>query len=135
MPLRHEDFTPRKEDLTEPLRFDNSFPLEWNCRTPDFGDLTLQNSWPRLHDPEEVPKAELNPLLNPLLERNLGRWAQVYFTHSPETRERAVLDLLRELDNEVSAGQRLPPSAAPVPASPRTADSVFCSACDRENRP
>jgi hypothetical protein len=99
------------------------------------GDLTLQNSWPKLHDPEELPKPELNPLLNPLLERNLGRWAQVYFTHPPEARERAVLDLLRELDSETSPGKRPQSSAAQAAATPRTADSVFCSACDRENLP
>jgi len=95
----------------------------------------LQNSWPQLHDPEELPKPELNPLLNPLLERNLGRWAQVYFTHPPEARERAVLNLLRVLDSETSPGERPQSSAAQAAATPRTADSIFCSACNRENLP
>ena len=36
-----------------------------------------------------LPRPELNPLTNPVLGRNLGRWAQVYFTSPPEKREQA----------------------------------------------
>ena len=44
-----------------------------------------------------LPSAELNPLINPLLAENMGRWAEVYFTTPPESREQAVLELLHEL--------------------------------------
>jgi hypothetical protein len=50
-------------------------------------------------DTNTLPDPELNPLLNPLLAENLGRWAQVYFTSAPEKREEAVSELLRELRN------------------------------------
>lgn len=45
-----------------------------------------------------LPDPELNPLLNPLLAANMGRWAEVYFTTPPERREQAVADLLKELE-------------------------------------
>jgi len=41
---------------------------------------------------------ELNPLTNPVLGQNLGRWAQVYFTNPPEKRDQAVNALLQELE-------------------------------------
>lgn len=46
----------------------------------------------------ELPPPELNPLLNPVLEQNLGRWAEVYFKSPPEQRNQAVEELLRELE-------------------------------------
>jgi hypothetical protein len=67
-----------------------------------------------------LPRPELNPLTNPVLGRNLGRWAQVYFTAPPEQREQAVSQLLRELEAEpetVSAGERVL-SAREADASP-----------------
>jgi hypothetical protein len=45
-----------------------------------------------------LPRPELNPLVNPLLGDNMGRWAEVYFTSAPEKREEAVLELIRELE-------------------------------------
>ena len=48
----------------------------------------------------DLPDPELNPLMNPTLGKNLGRWAQVYFTSPPETRTQAVEELLRELNGE-----------------------------------
>ena len=55
----------------------------------------MADSWDLGTEPTDVlPRAELNPLLNPLLERNLGRWAEVYFTSPPEQREQAVEELL-----------------------------------------
>jgi TPR repeat protein len=45
-----------------------------------------------------LPDPELNPLLNPLLAANMGRWAEVYFTNPPDKRAQAVADLLRELE-------------------------------------
>jgi hypothetical protein len=50
-------------------------------------------------DESTLPQPELNPLLNPLLAANMGRWAEVYFTSAPERREQAVADLLRELES------------------------------------
>ncbi len=47
---------------------------------------------------DKVDADTLNPLLNPLLSSHMGRWAEVYFTNPPEKRERAVCDLLRELE-------------------------------------
>jgi hypothetical protein len=102
----------------------------------------LQDSGPKLADAGHFPKPELNPLLNPLLEQNLGRWAQVYFTSPPEMREHAVSELLRELKGQPSDVLR-PPSAGPQAArapypeerleSPAT--NPRCPACDAENRP
>ncbi len=89
---------------------------------------------------------ELNPLLNPLLAQNMGRWAQVYFTSPPEKREQAVQELLRELEAENAT--RVPTEdAAPAPVTkqrpelPRPSDSraseelglIRCHACGRSN--
>jgi hypothetical protein len=52
---------------------------------------------------DPLPKPELNPLQNPTLGRNMGRWAQVYFTTPPEQREQAVEELLEELESEEQA--------------------------------
>jgi hypothetical protein len=64
-----------------------------------------------LNDSGTLPRAELNPLLNPVLGENLGRWAEVYFTSAPETREMAVLELLRELETQEGAQE---PAALPA---------------------
>lgn len=99
-----------------------------------------------------LPSPELNPLLNPLLAQNMGRWAEVYFTSPPEKREQAVLDLLRDLqgDNptpEIAtqspvSDEEPTPSAAPVSLTAQTraetptetpAALVYCHACGREN--
>lgn len=50
--------------------------------------------------PSTLPEPDLNPVGNPVLARNIGRWAEVYFTNPPEKRERAVQDLVRELERE-----------------------------------
>jgi len=60
-----------------------------------------------------LPRAELNPLLNPVLAENMGRWAEVYFTSPPERREEAVLELLREL--EAGNAGRVPVASIPPP--------------------
>jgi TonB family protein len=49
----------------------------------------------------ELPE-DLSPASNPLLAKNLGRWAEAYFTSPPEKREEAVVDLLRQLRGEAS---------------------------------
>jgi len=39
-------------------------------------------------------------MINPLLAQNMGRWAEVYFTHPPEERDQAVQNLVRQLEQE-----------------------------------
>jgi hypothetical protein len=94
-----------------------------------------------------LPAAELNPLLNPVLGQNMGRWAEVYFTSPPEKREQAVLELLRELraENPELAGTVVSaPSAASAHVSQpwnggaaQSAEgqqaSIVCRGCGREN--
>jgi hypothetical protein len=95
-----------------------------------------------------LPSPELNPLLNPLLGQNMGRWAEVYFTSPPEKREQAVLELLRELQGEnpqhevtnaAPASSDLERSAAQpaIAAAPSFAEAqlagVRCRRCGREN--
>ncbi len=65
-----------------------------------------------------LPRPDLNPLVNPLLGKHMGRWAQVYFTSAPEERERAVEKLLQELQSEVgqSKSSAVPPVMAADPA-------------------
>jgi hypothetical protein len=83
-----------------------------------------------------LPQPDLNPLLNPLLGQNMGRWAEVYFTSAPEKREQALQDLLRELQAEHDARE----AAVPAPVAEVTENSpgmqsalVRCPACGREN--
>ena len=98
-----------------------------------------------------MPPPELNPLLNPLLSQNMGRWAQVYFTSPPEKRDQAVQDLVRELEAENSPGtqrrvptpssnqasshaERLDREVGPItPALPVQATLIRCHACGRKN--
>ena len=75
---------------------------------------------------------ELNPLLNPLLEQNLARWAQVYFATPPEARDQAVRDLLRQLRVDVGPSGPPPSARAPAAVAP-AATRVFCSNCHGEN--
>jgi hypothetical protein len=84
--------------------------------------------------PEPVNSSEdLNPLLNPLLEQNLSRWARIYFTTPPEARDQAVRGLLRQLRIDVDS------NAAPVSVStPQGAAALttsVCSNCKSENAP
>jgi hypothetical protein len=51
---------------------------------------------------DTLPRPELNPLANPALERNLSRWAEVYFGNPPGKREEAIGKLLQEIKNETS---------------------------------
>lgn len=71
---------------------------------------------------QSLPRPELNPLLNPVLAENMGKWAEVYFTSPPEKREEAVEELLRLLEsgepipeNEIKGP---PPVAISVEAFP-----------------
>jgi hypothetical protein len=90
----------------------------------------VTNSGNNASDPRDQPSnPELNPLQNPILGRNLGRWAQVYFTNPPEKREQAVVELLRELERA--------PEAAPNGSGGRRMEdgSLLCPVCQRENEP
>lgn len=99
---------------------------------------------------DPVPDRELNPLSNPLLSANLGRWAEVYFTNSPERRAQAVTVLLRELeieaggnpevsDPEVSDDEASALYSEQAPPPLQTVDSftagrgIVCTACGHSN--
>jgi hypothetical protein len=89
-------------------------------------------------NPGTLPVPELNPLLNPVLNKNLGRWAEVYFTNPPERRDEAVLNLVRELEDEPdtpkSAPRRLPQVRPEKQGlSVRTPKGVTCPECGFEN--
>ncbi len=106
---------------------------EWNNQPMVLGDLNSQNPSPKLPDSSQLPKPELNPLLNPLLEKNLGRWAQVYFATPPEGREQAVLELLQELKAQDSATGGAAASSATHAHEP-AGETIVCPACDAKNR-
>lgn len=93
---------------------------------------------------------ELNPLLNPLLSENMGRWADVYFNHPPDQREQAVLSLVHELQAEkthqgekkapagASTSEEIPRSNNGSPSSGASvagseSDLVRCAGCGHEN--
>ena len=93
-----------------------------------------------------LPRPELNPLLNPLLADNMGRWAEVYFTSPPERREEAVLELVRELEAESPGHEAVRTAQEPagfheqeLPSSafePETRMYVgHCDSCGHENPP
>ena len=87
---------------------------------------------------KDLPNPALNPMLNPLLGNNLGRWAHVYYTTPPEERDRAVLQLLRELEKAQTPRRELRPFALDVKktrkAQPETQpEALTCSACLHQN--
>lgn len=98
-------------------------------------------------EPSTLPPPELNPLLNPLLAENMGRWAQAYFTSPPEKRDQAIQELLLELEAEKSgrgnggvtttplAKEQRPesPDPTPSPALDVHPTLVRCKACGRKN--
>jgi hypothetical protein len=77
---------------------------------------------------------ELNPLTNPVLERNLGRWAQVYFSTPPAKRQQAVGKLLEEIQRETGAG-RADKAVRPYFARDEKFQSALCAACQHQNPP
>jgi len=86
---------------------------------------------------DSLPKSELNPLINPVLGQNLGRWAHVYFTSPPEKREEAVEQLLRELKSGSSAATaeaHQPVENAPFKPITEIRQQTFCPACQGVNR-
>src|SRR5947208_1891241 len=124
------------------LRFDKRVSREWNIdsalmRQPEeLVNSALENS---AETADSLPKSDLNPLINPVLGRNLGRWAQVYFTSPPEKREEAVGELLRELESEVPGGQPAmarPETQEKVQSQPHVAipQQLLCPVCQRSNQ-
>jgi hypothetical protein len=99
----------------------------------------LADSQPSSSRVEKRSPAELNPLLNPVLEQNLGRWAEVYFTAPPGNRDQAVNELLDQLSRkEASDSAPRAPAAAPAPAAVQSLEApqkIVCSACHGSNRP
>ena len=96
------------------------------------------NSGNNASDPrDQTSSSELNPLQNPTLGRNLGRWAQVYFTNPPEKREQAVVELLRELEKGTasvpngSSGSKIEDGGAVCPVCQREIEpgQKFCGIC------
>ncbi len=95
-------------------------------------------------DANTLPDPELNPLINPLLAANMGRWAEVYFTTPPEQRGEAVSELLRELRNsshpELTSGQVINDksegkiAADEADSAPAAAEPLgICGVCAHEN--
>ena len=76
-----------------------------------------QNEEPKFED--SLPDPRLNPMINPRLGKNLGRWANVYYTSPPEKREQAVLELVRELE-----GGPMPVHETEQPASSKSEDQT-----------
>src|SRR2546425_239166 len=98
-----------------------------------YGDPEVANPWDNGQEPTDpLPNSELNPLLNPTLGRNLGRWAQVYYTNPPEKREEAVGELLRQLENEdPGIGITEAPRAERLDANSQA--ELFCGTCQFKN--
>ena len=96
-----------------------------------------------------LPRPDLNPLMNPVLAENMGKWAEVYFTSPPEKREEAVQELVRQLESgetiAESVAKPAPPSAlpssrfpdeeypAPAIAGEDTESRRHCDACGHDN--
>ena len=57
--------------------------------------------------PDVLPRSELNPLTNPALERNLGRWAEVYFGTPPGKRDQAINEYQEFLSHFQTSQTRL----------------------------
>jgi len=92
----------------------------------------LANPWQE--DPgapvDATAKPDLSRLMHPLLEQNLDKLAEVYLTNPPEERDKAIAELLRELQ------QNTPPGTAPLTAAAPAMGkaSPSCPACHRQSR-
>src|SRR5579862_312761 len=89
--------------------------------------MTVPN---RLEKTPEAPSpSELNPLTNPILEQNIGRWAKVYFGNPPAMRDQAVSHLLEALkrESEATLGGR------PYFATDAKFLRGVCSICQHQN--
>lgn len=92
---------------------------------------------PNLWDnrPDAPPQAELNPLTNPLLEQNLGRWAKVYFGNPPGKREQAVSRLLEQIRSETGGSVIAERPSLEDFLQPPPARETVCPNCGRNNPP
>lgn len=90
----------------------------------------MSNLWDKM--PETPSSSELNPLTNPILEKNLGRWAKVYFSNPPAKRDQAVSDLLEQIKRESGSGAAAQP-ARPYFATDTRFQRALCSACQHQN--
>lgn len=90
----------------------------------------MPNLWDKT---PEAPSPELNPLTNPVLEQNLGRWAKAYFSNPPAKRELAVSNLLEEIKRE--SGPDASPPSRPYFARDTKFEQAVCSACQHHNPP
>jgi hypothetical protein len=97
------------------------------------GEPYLSPETEHSEEPSTLPPPELNPLLNPLLAENMGRWAQVYFTSPPEKRDEAVHELLRELEAENSMRAKTGVAAPSSDTSSSAAPSSFASSSVAES--
>ena len=97
-----------------------------NSEPPD----PLNQDWGSQGD---LPDPDLNPMMNPILGQNLGKWAHVYFTTPPEQRAEAVAGLLKELEGtaasmgvtaEPAADNSLSPDKSERRLSRRTQEAV-----------
>jgi hypothetical protein len=93
----------------------------------------VADPWDIPPKPADLPDPELNPLMNPTLGKNLGRWAQVYFTSSPETREQAVGQLLRELERGETVGSFPANDGEQTQRREGSANTVLCPRCNEWN--
>lgn len=82
----------------------------------------------------EAPSPELNPLTNPILEKNLGRWAKVYFSTPPAHREQAVSNLLEQIKRESGAATATEPGRPYFSTDPKF-QRGFCAVCQHHNPP
>ena len=92
----------------------------------------MPNLWDKV--PEAPASSELNPLTNPVLEQNLRRWAQVYFSTPPAKREQAVSALLEQIRRESEMGGVAQNDRPYFAADPKFRRSI-CSACQHQNPP
>lgn len=92
----------------------------------------MPNLWDKT--PETPSRSELNPLTNPILEQNLGRWAKIYFSNPPAKREQAVSQLLEEIKRESVVGGPAQTSRPYFGTDPNFQRAV-CSACQHQNPP
>jgi len=83
---------------------------------------------------DELSNPELNPLLNPVLDQNMGLWAQVYITSPPDKRQQAVADLLHELHGQRKHnGTQVSSDSPPRTIASRRQRPKICPACQVSN--
>jgi len=87
---------------------------------------------------DKTPDAELNPLTNPALERNLSRWADVYFSSPPGKRDAAINKLLQEIRSETfetlkAESLKAEPARREEPAQTTESQEVLCPSCRHSN--